>query len=296
MKKIAYHTGTIELMPYTEHGEFCIVGVFAVDSESRRLVYQILNQRKTKRLTGFFPEMERTIFTQTLKSVHQEWDRLANMVNEGAGTTEFKIMAQVPGSDLFTAITYPREGIIRHKAKGVVLTAEIDKWLQKSFTNMIMRQDLDTILPKEQKLTRDVADYLKRLKFKQAWKEERVGNDIYHANFPFAYIPKDTETVERAIKPLFLGHSTSTKIMNHGDTWLQKVRRLNQFKMAPDVLIFPVQRPVDESSEQFEHADIIINDLINEGVNVVEGMNLDIVRPMLITDDVSDTPLFAREG
>ncbi len=296
MNKQAYSTGTIELMPYTEQGEFCIVGVFAVNTERRELTYKILEKQRTRRLTGFFPEMERVIFTQTLKSIHHEWDALAKMVNKGADTKELGMMHMVAGSDLFTAITHPREGMIRHKVRGVVLTDNIDVWLQKAFTKMVMRKDLDTDLPEEQKLTQQVGNFLRELKLKKYWKECKVGNAIYHAHFPFTYTPAGEDKVQRAIKPLFLGQDTSTKIMDHGDTWLQKVRRLAQFKMMPDTLIFPVERPSDLNSEQYEHADIVINDLKSEGVSILEEMNLEEMKPLVLTDVVSDTPLFAREA
>jgi hypothetical protein len=296
MTKQVYSTGTIELMPYQDQGEFCIVGVFAVNAERRELSYKILDRQKTKRLTGFFPEMERVIFTQTLKSVHDEWEALAKMFNQGGNTKELEIMHGVPGSDIFSAITHPRGGMIRHQSRGVTLVDDIDDWLEQAFTKMVMRRNLKTILPEEQKLTRQVGDYLKQLKIKKHWKEHKVGNEIYHAQFPFAHIPAGEETVDSAIKPLYLGHDSSTKIMDHGDTWLQKVRRLNQFKLMPETLIFPVERPSDENSERYEHADIVINDLRREGVHVLEEMNLEAMKPMLLTDVVSDTPLFAREG
>lgn len=296
MNQQAYSTGTIELMPYSEHGEFCIVGVFAVNTERRELSYKIMETQKTRRLTGFFPELKRVVFTQTLKSIHDEWNALADMVNKGTNTPEFGIMDKVAGSDLIDAICHPREGIIRHKIRGVALSDNIDDWLQKAFTKMVLRLELSSILAEEQKLTLQVGSYLKELKLKKYWKEKKVGNDIYHAHFPFTYTPVGQEHVERAIKPLYLGQETSTKIMDHGDTWLQKVRRLNQFKMRPETLIFPVERPADKNSEQYEHADIVINDLKAEGIQIVEEMKLEIFRPFLCADVVSDTPLFAREG
>ena len=296
MNKQAYNTGTIELMPYSEHGEFCIVGVFAVNAERRELSYKIMETQKTRRLTGFFPEMKRNIFTQTLKSIHDEWSALTEMVNTGRNTPELAMMDKLAGSDLLNAITYPREGIIRHKERGAIITNNIDEWLNKAFTKMVLRRELSTILPEEQRLTQQVGNYLKELKLKRYWKEKKVGNDIYHAHFPFTYTPVGQENVERAIKPLYLGQETSTKIMDHGDTWLQKVRRLNQFEMRPETLIFPVELPADLNSEQYAHAAIVTNDLQEEGVKIVEDMNIEIFRPLLSTDVVSDTPLFAREG
>jgi hypothetical protein len=72
------------------------------------------------------------------------------------------------------------------------------------------------------------------------------------------------------------------------------VRRLNQFKLAPETLVFPVERPADVNGEHYEHADLIINDLKIEGVHVIEEMTLEHFRPILTTEVVSDTPLFSQ--
>lgn len=306
MKMRAYQTGTIELMPHTEYGEFAIVGVFAVDAETRSLAYKLLRPMKTKRLTGFFPELERTVFTHALKSAHHEWEALAEMVNlDGGKTAEFEAMTGVAGSDLFVAITHAKEGIIRNKARGAVMATDIQEWIDQAFLKMVMRKEVVSVIPEELKLNQAVAGYLKELKFQKQWKDEVVGNDVYHARFPFTYAPQKRDEqgeevdggsakILRAIKPLFLGHNDSTKLIEHGDAWTQKVRRLNQFNLSPEALIFPVQLPADPNAEQFEHANLVMNDLRREGVHVIEEMKIERFKPFLMTEEILDTPLFAK--
>jgi len=290
----AYNTGTIELMPYPEYGEFCIVGIFAVDTENRAVHYRLQDTVKTKRLTGFFPELDRKLFLRTLTSVHDEWKQLTDQVNQGEHTPELTNAQYFDGHGIFQAIVHPREGMIRHKQRGTILSKDIDAWLKTAFTKMVLRVDLTHALqPEEQKLTNHVASLLRDWKVEKAWKEGKVGRDDYHATFPFTYKQHGGEIVERAIKPLFLGQETTTKIIDHGDTWLQKVRRLRQFKLAPETLIFPVQRPLDNDPQKQEHAEIIINDFIKEGVHVIESSNITELKNYARIDHADDTPLFA---
>ena len=289
----AYNTGTIELMPYPEHGEFCIVGVFAVDTQNRAVHYRLQDTVRTKRLTSFFPELDRKLFLRTLTSVHDEWNTLADMINKGAHTPEFNLPQELDGRDIFHAVVHPREGMIRHKERGTILSKDIDTWLDQAFTKMVLRVDLDHVLPEELKLTSKVAKLLKQWNVAKTWKEGRVGHDDYHTTFPFTYTPETKEHVERAIKPLFLGQESATKILDHGDVWLQKVRRLQQFKLAPEMLIFPVQRPTDGDPQKQDHANIVINDFKSAGVHVIEHEQFDTLRKFVRINTVESSPLFS---
>ena len=288
----AYNTGTIELMPYPEHGEFCIVGVFAVDVENRKLSYRLLESLKTKRLSGFFPELERKLFTRTLTGLHDEWRQLCKMINKGAHTQSFAGFNISNGNEIYSALTHPREGMVRQTARGTILTKDIEQWLDQTFKRRVLRVDLQHAAPEEQRLTRQSTNLLRDWKLTKTWKERRVGRDDYHTTFPFTYKPTGEQMVQRAIKPLFLGHQSATRILDHGDTWLQKVRRLRHFNLAPEIIIFPVCRPDDDDAQRADHAELVINDLKKEGANIIEHSELEQLREYAYVDAAEGSPLF----
>jgi hypothetical protein len=290
----AYNTGTIELMPYPEHGEFVIVGVFAVDAERRSLEWRLLESQKTKRLTQFFPELEKRLFPKVLKNLHGDWQGLSKMINEGAKTEALKLQG-FDGAQLFKTITRPREGMVRHQIRGTILSKDIDHWLDDAFARMVHRVELDVSCPEEQRLTNDVQELLTEWKVNKAWKKRRIGNDDYHATFPFTYQPEEAEKVARAIKPLFLGQTSATKILDHGDFWLQKVRRLEHFKLAPDMIIFPVERPVNGNTERADNAELVISDLKRSGVKIIERENVSELRELTLFPAGEGTPLFCKQ-
>jgi len=291
----AYNTGTIELMPYPEHGEFVIVGVFAVDTERRSLEWRLLESQKTKRLTQFFPEMDKPLFPKVLKTLRDDWERLAKMINEGAKTEALKLEG-FDGPQLFKAITRPREGMVRHKIRGTILSKDVDHWLSDAFARMVHRVDLDASCPQEHRLTNEVQKLLTEWKVGKAWRRRRIGNEDYHATFPFTYQPEEAEKVARAIKPLYLGQTSPTKILDHGDFWLQKVRRLQHFKLAPDLIIFPVERPLEENSERADNAELVISDLKKTGVKIIEHGNVSALKDFTTIPSEEGTPLFSKEA
>jgi hypothetical protein len=295
MTQQAYNTGTIELMPYAEHGEFCIVGVFAVDTQHRKLHFRLQESIKTKRLTGFFPELERKLFTKTLSSLHEEWKELCEKINKGADTQSLDLQTS-NGKEIYAALTHPREGMVRQTPRGTILTKDIEQWLEQAFLRMVLRVDQQHTPPQEQRLTKKITGLLKTWKLSRAWKERRVGRDDYHTIFPFTYQPKDSDKVQRAIKPLFLGHDSATKILDHGDAWLQKVRRLKHFNLAPEIIVFPVQRPDQDDSQRADHAELVINDLLKEGAKIVEHGNLNALREFVEVGATMDAPLFERKA
>ena len=296
MNLLAYNTGTIELMPYPEHGELCVVGVFAVDVQNRKLHYRLLEPRRTKRLTGFFPELERRLFTRTLTGLHDEWQQLCKMINKGAHTQSFENYKISNGNEIYAALTHAREGMVRQTARGTILTKDVEQWLDQTFKKMVLRVDLQHTPPEEQCLTTQITGLLRNWKLAKAWKEGRVGRDGYHAIFPFTYKPKDVDKVQRAIKPLFLGQHSATKILDHGDMWLQKVRRLRHFNLAPEIIVFPVHRPSNDDAQRADHAELVINDLKSEGAKIIEHNKLDQLREYVDVDVTEDAPLFVKKA
>ncbi|MCZ7024328.1 hypothetical protein, partial [Salmonella enterica] len=70
---------------------------------------------------------------------------------------------------------------------------------------------------------------------KQRYSEQKLGNADYPVKFPFVLM-SGAEPVQ-ALKPIHLGHDESSKIIEHGDAWISKIRRLNAAgQLAKDTL------------------------------------------------------------
>jgi hypothetical protein len=294
MKTTAFLHGTIELIPYADQGEFVIVGVFAVDPGGRTLHWRLQKPAKTTRLTGFFPELDRRQFRETLRHLNEEWVELEAQINQG-GETRTLEFAEMDGGLLFRTLTQPRGGNLRYQARGTVMEADIEDWLDRRFNKLVLREIVATEAPEEKRLTHEVRRQLDEWKVVKTWREAVVGPEAYHARFPFAYRKGPEEPVLRAIKPLHLAGAAPVHILEHGDAWLQKIRRLRHFGEAPELLIFPLAFPENENSPHYENARLVADDLRREGVEVLDAKRLVELRRHVLTAETEDL-ILTEEG
>lgn len=290
MKLTAFLHGTIELIPYADQGEFVIVGVFAIDPGGRTLHWRLQKPAKTTRLVGFFPEIDRRQFRETLRHLNEEWTELGAQINQDRGTRALEL-AEMDGGLLFRTLTQPRGGNLRYQARGTVIEADIEGWLDRRFNKLVLREIEATEAPEEKRLTDEVRRQLGVWKVVKTWKEAVVGPEAYHARFPFAYRKGPEEPVLRAIKPLYLAGATPVHILEHGDAWLQKIRRLRHFGEAPEVLIFPLAFPENEDSAHHENARLVAEDLQREGVEVLDANRLVELKRHVLTAESEDLAL-----
>ena len=68
-----------------------------------------------------------------------------------------------------------------------------------------------------------------------------ANNEKYSVTIPFVH--RRDHVALMAIKPLDLSKETSTKIYEHGDQWINRVRRLREIDMLPRWLLFAVREP-----------------------------------------------------
>lgn len=129
-----FRFATIELLPYPALGEFVIVGVAAVDGADQ-LEFKTLPANCATRLTQFFPEIERTIFTTTLRDVREE----ITAVGQSLPPVGLFQDSEALGSQLFPALTAAREGMIRINARGTGVTDNLAQWVNKAFERYVNR-------------------------------------------------------------------------------------------------------------------------------------------------------------
>ena len=72
-------------------------------------------------------------------------------------------------------------------------------------------------------------------------KPEIIGDERYEVVLPFVFRKEDR--VLKAIKPLDLDKPTSTKVYEHGDQWINRVKRLREIGRIPEQFLFPVRYP-----------------------------------------------------
>jgi hypothetical protein len=119
---------------------------------------------------------------------------------------------------------------------------------------------------------------------RQPWRDQRTipamvgqavhrpGNEDFNVRIPLV---SNKETLGgralKAIKTLDLDREAPTKIYEHGDAWLNRIKRLRRINENPERLLFVVQTPAGKQSEKKRAAcQEIHNELLREEVNVLE--------------------------
>lgn len=109
--------------------------------------------------------------------------------------------------------------------------------------------------------------WLWRARIAERFTRMDVGNEEYHAPFPF--VEKRGGTVIKAIKPLNLAQPQASKILDHGGQWLFRVNALKKRGLLPCKVLFAVGPPPDEETPQRRAFEEIVGSLQETGVSVL---------------------------
>jgi hypothetical protein len=121
-----------------------------------------------------------------------------------------------------------------------------------------------------------LSDWLKDWNLRRLYKVNRpVGDQTFHVMLPFVHI--NERRITKALKPLDLDKAEPTEIYEHGDAWVQKMRRLRDRGAMPQEMVFTVQWP----NQRRDVADEIAEDLRKLGVTVLPFERSDSLRERL---------------
>ncbi len=281
--RIACNYAVVRFLPYPEAGEFVNVGVVAHSPTTGFFDYRLLPSNRISRVHGFFPELNVEHYKDALKNCGQELKRMSGEIGIKGATAQQMAIDPALGLGLFRELVRPRETVIRFSNAGTALVDEADNFLSELFDRYVMRMFAEDVAYQEEVMQRRVAKTLKEHQLITRFRPQRVGNEDYGVQFPFVYAPRIGHAAS-AIKPLNLGHSDSTKIYEHGEAWLTRIRRLRRINKAPEHMLFPVHTP--------PHAETRRRVACDEICAALKELNVQ------IASEGDDRPLlgFAQEG
>ena len=100
------------------------------------------------------------------------------------------------------------------------------------------------------------------------FKHDRLGGNEYNCTMPFVRKMGAEGTDIRAIKPLDFARNEPTRIVDHGDHWVMRMKRLQKQHYRPETFLFPVRLP-DQNKSTRKVADDACNELLEIGVQVL---------------------------
>ncbi|MFU3727958.1 DUF3037 domain-containing protein [Pseudomonas aeruginosa] len=249
----------LRFLPYPETGEFVNIGVVLLASNGE-FHYKV--ETKRQRVTNFFHKLDAKIYIRARNEVEQELARLSYFFSKYRNQQSIQLTA-------FKNLLHPRETMMRFSAPGTIAVERVDEALQSIFDHYI-NLSFASKEYEEKVLERQLGHLLAAANLKQRYREQKLGTTDYPVKFP--YVILDTDGAAQAIKPIHLGHDEPAKILEHGDAWLAKVRRLHRAnKLARDTL-FIAAPPASKKRKLLSAYSDIVDQLAEiESVRVVSN-------------------------
>jgi Protein of unknown function (DUF3037) len=254
----------LRFLPYPETEEFVNVGVVLVEAKSGFFGFDIA--KRWKRVTAFFTELDADIYRAGLGFVRQELQEFEQYFCEGAHAG--RLALEFPGmAAAFANLVRPRESLFRYSGIRTVMAENPTKKLADLFDQYVMRQFATEKEYQETVMANRLRKLFAETKLNEFYREHgSLGRDDYEVPVPFIY--RRADKVLRAIKPLNLNQESTTKVADHGDMWVSRMRRLRALGALPELMIFPVNEPT-EGTKRRAAAREIMTELKNYGAAVV---------------------------
>lgn len=214
----------LRFLPYPETGEFVNIGVVLIANNGD---FRFKIEKKRQRVTNFFPSLDSKIFLRARREMETELARLSGFFTENRSD-----LPALLGT--FKHLIHPRETMMRFSDPGTMAIENANQAATELFDHYV-NHSFATKEYQETKLERQLGKLLSANNLKQRYSEHRLGTTDYPVKFPFVMI-NGVQPVQ-ALKPIHLGHDEPSKIIEHGDAWISKVRRLcSAEQMALDTL------------------------------------------------------------
>jgi hypothetical protein len=222
----------LRFLPYPETGEFVNIGVVLIANNGD---FRFKIEKKRQRVTNFFPSLESKIFVRARQEINAELARLSGYFT----TNRDDIPALL---NTFKHLIHPRETMMRFSDPGTIATNNADIALSKLFDHYV-NHSFATKEYQETVLERQLGKLLTSSNLKQKYTEQKLGTADYPVKFPFVLM--SGMNAVQALKPIHLGHDEPSKIIEHGDAWISKVRRLKAAGQLAEDTLFIAGPPED---------------------------------------------------
>lgn len=262
--KTACHYAIVRFMPFVETGEFANVGVVLFAPNARYFGFKLLGNRYA-RVTHFFEQMDAKVFRAAMHTCKEELERIDRMLKQMGTDRRFKTLDREGTLALWNEVIKPRETMLQFGESRLVLADDAQAKVRELFEYYVERNFV-TPERQEELLERGVRGWLREARLLEQFHVGVVGNEEYHARFPFVAGPEDHP--ERVIKPLNLGYDDAARIIDHGGQWIVRVNALKKRQLLPAKVLFAVNGP-DDFTARGKAKREVVDELTDTGVIVV---------------------------
>ena len=238
--KLICNYSILRFLPYPETGEFVNIGIVLIANNGD---FRFKIEKKRQRVTSFFPSLDAQIFLRARKEMEAELTRLS-----GFFTSHRPDLNALLGT--FKHLIHPRETMMRFSDPGTMAIENANQAIGSLFDHYV-NHSFATKEYQETVLERQLGKLLSASNLKQRYNEQKLGTADYPVKFPFVMV-SGAQPVQ-ALKPIHLGHDEPAKIIEHGDAWISKIRRLSAVgQLAKDTLF--IAGPPEQGKTKLQKA------------------------------------------
>lgn len=239
MNKIACQYAIVRFAPFVETGEFANVGIIMMAPKQRYFGFE-LELKRFARITHFFNDVDAKLYRKTLYNLKEELERVEGVLKTHGFDKRLKENDLDFAQAMFNEVVRTRETIVRFGEVRTVLTDDPATKLKELFAFYVERNFV-TKKYQEELLEKGVRQLLYKVNVGEKFVKDKIGNEIYHANFPF--VEHINNKPVKVIKPLHLAHDEPTKIYEHGAAWIFRINKLKNKFIDPEKVLFTLAGP-----------------------------------------------------
>lgn len=252
----------VQFRPYTETEEFANVGVVLCAPTMGYFDFR-LERKKFHRLTAFFTDLERQLPKRVTTYIAAELDRVKAF---SCGLETKAITA------IFHEVTKLKEGVICYSSTRVAFTDVAPQVKLDALFEHHVNHSFANKMSANQRLECATRQLLERHNLGHIYKAYDITDDdgLVKAAVPFAH-QQDGQFC-RVIRPLSLEFDTPPAIVDAGDKWIGRFKRLFDAKvLRPESVMMPLAL-ADSADKQVSRAiNTVFGDIERTGITPIRA-------------------------
>ncbi|MFY8327337.1 DUF3037 domain-containing protein [Pseudoalteromonas sp. ZZD1] len=230
----------VRFMPFAETREFANVGVVVIAPKLGLYEFK-LAPKSFKRVSHFFDDLDGVVYKHAIEGFQEELTRIRNHL----------VHNHVQGKNLvdyFKEVTRTRESVMHFGEMGTLLTNNIHEALDKLFNRFIGRNFTEGKEYKEQLMVRTLKKQLtSKLPSGVRYTKRNLKAGIFDISVPLV---SEIDDSYRIIRPLAFEQKNVLLAMEHGETWISRLKKLIEFDVVQaEKALVAFEKPVHRRHE-----------------------------------------------
>lgn len=246
----------VRFMPFAETREFANVGVVVIAPKFGIYDFKLAPQ-KFGRVTQFFDDLDGMVYKHAIEGFEAELERVRN----------YLVHNYVQGKDLveyFKEITRTRESVLHFGEIGTLLTDNVNVTVDMLYDRLIGRNFTANKEYKEQQMVRVLKSQLTSSLPKDVrYTKQSIKAGMFDISMPLV---TKINSNYRVIRPLAFEQKNVLQAMEHGETWINRLKKLIDFEVIEAKrALFALEKPVNRKLEFMKVYEDVYGEIQNLG-------------------------------